>query len=265
MEKIACTVEILTWNSEKTLKKCLESVKDFDDIIILDGNSTDKTLEIAQRYGARIIKQIETDEKNVRIEHFGEVRNKGLKHAKHDWFLYVDSDEYLSDEVVKEIGSIVAKADNNKYFAYNIPRLSVFKGRILDKLRPVYQVRFFNLKAVEGFIKRVHERINIKQGYEVGVLKNPEYVPLEDIESLKKKWDWYIDLQMQDTKKVSLKLLLTKTWANLYKFTAYWVKYVLSLVRRSGSSMPFLYEYYNALYHLKIIWRYFKIFIKINT
>ena len=62
MEKIACTVEILTWNSEKTLKACLESVKDFDDIIILDGNSTDKTLEIANNYRARIIKQVKTEE-----------------------------------------------------------------------------------------------------------------------------------------------------------------------------------------------------------
>ena len=48
---------MLTYNSEKTLRRALESVKDFDDIILCDGDSTDQTHAIAAEYGARVVRQ----------------------------------------------------------------------------------------------------------------------------------------------------------------------------------------------------------------
>src|SRR3989344_3362623 len=99
-EKIPCSVQVLTLNSGKTLEKCLESVKEFAEIIILDGNSTDNTVAIARRYTDKIYPQADTNEKNVRITDFALVRNRGLKLASYDWFLFIDSDEYLSHEAV---------------------------------------------------------------------------------------------------------------------------------------------------------------------
>jgi glycosyltransferase involved in cell wall biosynthesis len=52
MEKIRCSVGILTYNSGKNLRRALESVKNFSNIIIADGGSTDDTLQIAAEYGA---------------------------------------------------------------------------------------------------------------------------------------------------------------------------------------------------------------------
>ena len=54
---IKATVGILTFNSEKYLEECLDSVKNFKEIIILDGNSTDKTLLIAKKFKCKIFKQ----------------------------------------------------------------------------------------------------------------------------------------------------------------------------------------------------------------
>lgn len=260
MKKIPASVEILTCNSAATLEQCLQSVKDFDDIIVLDGNSTDTTKDIAKRYGVRIIPQVDTDKKNVRIEHFSEVRNKGIKLAQYEWFLYVDSDEYLSPEVVGEIREIVAKEKENTYFIYQMPRQHVLNGKVVAKIRPSFQVRFFYLPAVEGFIKRVHERIQPKVGYEIGRLQYSEYVPLESLDELKQKWSRYIDMQLADLT-ITPRVLFLKTRANLVKFIKYWVKYLIVLVTNPGQRLPFWYEFHNTNYHLKIIWRLWKKFL----
>ena len=107
MRKIPCSIPILTLNSEKHLKQCLESVKDFDDAFLVDGNSTDKTLEIAKEFGVKVYKQVETDEPNVKIKNFTEVRIKAFNLTKYDWYLDLDSDEYLSENLVKKIREII--------------------------------------------------------------------------------------------------------------------------------------------------------------
>ena len=66
-KKIPCSVQVLTLNSAKTLAKCLASIKDFAEIIVLDGNSVDSTLAIAKQYTDKIYPQSNTNEKNVRI------------------------------------------------------------------------------------------------------------------------------------------------------------------------------------------------------
>ena len=67
-EKIPCSVSILTLNSANGLRACLESLKDFGEIIICDGNSTDDTRDIARSFGAKVIKQYDTDEPETRCD-----------------------------------------------------------------------------------------------------------------------------------------------------------------------------------------------------
>ena len=57
-ERINATVGILTFNSGKVLRRALESVSDFDDILLCDGGSTDDTLEIARAVGARVMQSL---------------------------------------------------------------------------------------------------------------------------------------------------------------------------------------------------------------
>lgn len=263
-EKIPCSVQVLTLNSGKTLERCLESVQDFAEIIILDGNSTDNTLDIARRYTDKIYPQSDSHEQNVRITDFAAARNRGLKLVSYDWFLFIDSDEYLSQEGAQEIHNIVARGKDNEYFVYNLPRKPVINGKPLDQLHTSHQIRFFYLGVVEGFTKRVHERIVIKDGYAIGALAHPEYVPIEDIGVLKEKWSGYINMQLQGIT-VTPKILFLKTRANFKKFLAYWAKYVITLVRNPGSRLPFWYEYHNAAYHLKIIWRLWKLYLTQKT
>lgn len=256
-EKIPCSVQVLTLNSAKTLEKCLESINDFAEIIVLDGNSTDNTIAIAERYTDKIYPQSGSNEKNIRITDFAAVRNQGLKRASYDWFLFIDSDEYLSREAVREIRAIVARGNGNAHFVYNLPRQYVLNGEAVASLRPTYQVRFFYVPAVTPFSKRVHERVNPKEGYSIGTLKHPEFVPLEDIKTLRLKWAYYLDIEQDKMKDITLRRFLIKTEANVIKCSKYLVKGILNKITHPRTSMPFAYEFYNAMYHLQIIQRLF--------
>jgi glycosyltransferase involved in cell wall biosynthesis len=90
-------VGILTLNSEQGLSACLDSLKDFAEVIVCDGNSTDRTREIAEAAGARVIRQYETDTPNTPcIKDKATVRQKNMEAATHDWYFYMDADDTLS-------------------------------------------------------------------------------------------------------------------------------------------------------------------------
>lgn len=88
-------------NEEKTLSRCLESVKFLvDEIVIVDTGSTDKTVEVAEGYGAKILHKAWTD-------NFAEARNYAIKHATSDWILQLDADEELVRSSASELIEIV--------------------------------------------------------------------------------------------------------------------------------------------------------------
>src|SRR5947199_8820660 len=89
------TAIIIAKNAEDLIGDCLKSVSFCDEIIVVDGGSTDKTNEIAKKFGTKIVK----GESN----NFAEQRNIGLKHAKGEWVLYIDTDERVSASLRENI------------------------------------------------------------------------------------------------------------------------------------------------------------------
>ena len=249
--KILCSTQILTRNSEATLERCLESVKNFDDIIILDGNSKDRTLEIARRYGARVFKQYDTDEPLAQITDFAEVRNRGLWLARHDWFMYIDSDEYLSSEAVEEIRAIV-KSPSPSAGAFWQPRKYVLDGKVIDcaTTYPNQQIRFFHRRYAEGFIKPIHERIKLKAGVVAGTLRGFEYVPRGSVEELDLRWARYIEKELQMYVNVSRKKKLKAALRQVGVFGFYILRYVRNLFFCRGTRMPLAYEWAQHKYLL---------------
>lgn len=87
-------------NEEKLLPECLKSAKDFvDEIVIVDTGSTDKTIEIARQYNAKIYEHLWEN-------NFSKHRNQSISYATSDWILYLDADE----ELIPPSGEIVRKA-----------------------------------------------------------------------------------------------------------------------------------------------------------
>ncbi len=179
--KIPATVGILTFNSGATLRRALESVKDFEDIVLCDGGSTDDTLEIARAFGARVITQdAQFKNPNGTLKNFGGVRQQLLDAAKYDWFLYIDSDESVPEGLREEVQAIVSKEYKaGDPLVYRVPIGIMHNGRFLkySSSYPGYQHRFFNKKSGAHFIKPVHERIEFdRKNVPIGTLKNPWYV-----------------------------------------------------------------------------------------
>ena len=98
------SVIILTKNEEDDLPRCLESLRWCDDVHVVDSGSTDKTVEIAQKYGAKIHLNP--------FKSFGVQRNWALDHSapKHPWILFLDADEVANEEFTKAMTKAVREA-----------------------------------------------------------------------------------------------------------------------------------------------------------
>jgi glycosyltransferase involved in cell wall biosynthesis len=119
-EKIPLSVAIITKDEEKRLPECLKSVSFADDIVVVvDSRSTDRTLEIAERFGCRVfIEDWKGD---------GPQKNSAIDKCKHEWILIVDADERIPEETAREIKQIISDPKNAD--AYSFPRRNYFHGR----------------------------------------------------------------------------------------------------------------------------------------
>lgn len=172
MKKIPATVMVLTHNSASTLVRALSSVKDFGELLVVDGGSTDETLSIAEAAGATILRQPPPFLKDGKIIDFAGVRNFGLKHAKYDWVLWLDSDEAASSGLVTEIKETLEQ--DCPPGAFKIPAGIVLDGRNIkySSNYPGYQVRFFH-RAAGTFKKPIHERFVVSEQYPLREFAHP--------------------------------------------------------------------------------------------
>jgi len=126
MARMTLSVVLATHNEEENLPGCLDSVRNLaDEIIIVDGSSMDRTVEIAKKYGAKI--KITTNKPNFHIN-----KQMAIDMATGDWILQLDADEKVSPELVQEIKSEIRnpKSEINGYW---MPRKNWFLGRFLMK------------------------------------------------------------------------------------------------------------------------------------
>lgn len=181
------SVVLATYNEERNLRDCLESVKDLaDEIIIVDGSSTDRTVEIAKEYGAKV--KITT---NKAIFHVN--KQMAIDMATRDWVLQLDADERVTPELRKEIRSVVSR--QSLVVGYWVPRKNWFLGRFLTKggQYPDYTLRLY--KRGEGRLpqKDVHEQAVVEG--EIGYLSSPFlHFPYKSFSDYFFKWNRYNDL-----------------------------------------------------------------------
>jgi glycosyltransferase involved in cell wall biosynthesis len=159
------SVVLATFNEEKNIEACLRSVQGIaDEIVIVDGGSSDKTREIAKEYDATVITTT-----NPPIFHIN--KQKAIDAATKDWILQLDADERLDDELKMEIKDKINKKSD--IVGYWLPRKNLFLGRFLKKggQYPDYTLRLY--KKGKGYLpqKSVHEQAVVEGKTEF--LKNP--------------------------------------------------------------------------------------------
>ncbi|EGY28684.1 Glycosyltransferase [Candidatus Regiella insecticola 5.15] len=120
--KKSLSVIILTKNEASLLADCLLSVVWADEIIIVDSGSTDETLSIAQRYGAKIYTHTDW-------QGFGKQRNIAQQYAKGEYLLMVDADERISPLLKNAIEAVLMAPDDNA--VYSCSRRNLFLGRFM--------------------------------------------------------------------------------------------------------------------------------------
>lgn len=124
------SVVLATYNEEKNLPTCLASVKNFaDEIIVVDGSSTDKTREIAKSFGARVIKT--TNKKNFHIN-----KQMAMDRARGQLVLQLDADEAVDDDLIQFIENIEQQVLDKKPLpavAWYVKRKNLFLGHWFKK------------------------------------------------------------------------------------------------------------------------------------
>lgn len=174
---IKLSVIIITLNEEEYIERCIDSVRSIaDEILVVDSNSTDKTVEISQRLGARIILQ----------EFLGHVEQKNFatEQAKFDWVLSIDADEVLSDELLTNIKS-VKNAPQHDFYHYN--RLNNYCGTWIKHgaWYPDRKIRLYNRTTGSWKGENPHDRwlpytTNQKTGFLKGDLLHYSYSSISD-------------------------------------------------------------------------------------
>ncbi len=162
-KKIHLSVALAVFNEEKNLSACLDSVKDWvDEIVVVDGGSTDKTVEIAQKYKARVIKT-----SNPPMFHLN--KQKAIDACKCEWVLQLDADEQVSIELKEEILQTLPSTEANGFW---LPRKNFFLGNFLEKggQYPDYTLRLYRNSKGKLPCKSVHEQAVVEG--RVGFLKS---------------------------------------------------------------------------------------------
>lgn len=178
------SVVLATFNEEANIRRCLESVLDIsEEIIIVDGTSTDRTVEISISLGAKV-----TVTENLANFHIN--KQIAIDMATKDWVLQLDADEIVSEALAREIKEILESP--RKENGFWIPRKNFFLGRFLMKggQYPDYTVRLY--KNGKGRLpqKDVHEQAVVEG--KVGHLKNPLiHYPYKSFSDYIEKWSRY--------------------------------------------------------------------------
>lgn len=149
--KISAT--IITYNEERNLPRAIESLRCCDEVLVVDSGSNDRTVELAEKMGARVIESPWPG--------YAKQKNLAAEHAAHDWILSIDADESLSEALEGEIWQL--KKNGPHYDAYTMPRLARYLGRWIHHSGwyPDRKVRLYHRAHATWVGEFVHESVRV--------------------------------------------------------------------------------------------------------
>ncbi|MCJ7563269.1 MAG: glycosyltransferase family 2 protein [Candidatus Aminicenantes bacterium] len=160
---IRLSVVIAARNEERNIRRCLESVKWADEIIVIDDMSTDRTFEIARLFTENVFSRESQGD-------FHRNKNFGLSKASGEWILSLDADEVIPPELAQEINQTI---ESSLLLGYDINRKNFFLGKWIKGCGwwPDYILRLFR-KGVTCWPLAIHDVPQIEDKKRVGFLKN---------------------------------------------------------------------------------------------
>ncbi len=198
--KISAT--LITLNEQGNVARAIESLRCCDEILVLDCGSSDQTVQIAARLGARVV--------DSPWQGYSRQKNLAAEKAEHDWILSVDADEALSEALEAEIWQL--KKSGPACDAYTMPRLAQYMGRWIlhSGWYPDRKVRLYDRRKARWVGDFVHESVEV-QGT-VGHLKcNLLHFTCDSLTEHLRTMDRYTTLAAQELASSRRKI----TWRDL--------------------------------------------------
>jgi glycosyltransferase involved in cell wall biosynthesis len=197
------SIVIITFNEAQRIAHCVEKARLIsDDIVVVDGGSTDNTLEIARSLECTVLQE--------RWDGYGSNKNKGISKAKHDWILSMDTDEVADKNLIGALNTINF---SDPYIVYDIP-FKVYLGAKLIRFGSFgneHHIRVFNRNTVKWAEVPVHETLILPSKIEIKRLKgHMHHYAIEDGEEYKRKMLRYALLNAQKYNKAGKKPTLIK-------------------------------------------------------
>lgn len=185
------SVLILAKNEELNIKECIESCTFANEVIVIDDNSDDKTKEIAESLGAKVINRSMNGD-------WGGQQTFAIKQANNEWIFFIDADERCTAELCKEINNVVASGEK---YGYWVRRINHFKHKKVEHgpLSPDWVCRLMPKEGsyVEGF---VHPKI-VHQYKDKKLTKDMLHYTYETWDQYLRKMNQYSTLAAEKNKK----------------------------------------------------------------
>jgi len=234
---------IITQDEQKNVARAIESLRCCDEIVVLDSGSTDRTVEIAAKLGARV--------EEAAWRGYAGQKNLAAEKASHDWILSIDADEALSEALEAEIWQI--KKNGPRYDAYTMPRMAQYLGRWIlhSGWYPDRKVRLYDRRKATWVGDFVHESVRVDG--RVGHLDcNLLHFTCDSLSEHLKRLDHYTTLAAEELVSRGCKvswndLVLDPAWAFL---RSYFVKAGF-LDGLEGLTIAFMAAFYNFVKYAK--------------
>jgi glycosyltransferase involved in cell wall biosynthesis len=207
--KISAT--IITLNEERNIARAIESIRCADEIVVVDSGSTDRTCQIAEQLGARVVHEP--------WRGYAAQKNLASQHASHDWILSVDADEAITEELEAEI--LALRQTEPEVAGYSMPRLTQYLGRWIlhSGWYPDRKIRLFHRERAEWQGGFVHE--SVQANGPVGYLQgNLQHFTCDSLSQHLRTLDGYTTLAAQELRARNARvparrLLLDPAWTFL--------------------------------------------------
>ncbi|EFB5390796.1 glycosyltransferase family 2 protein [Campylobacter coli] len=248
LEKIS--VIIIVKNAQNTLFECLNSLKEFGEIILLNNESTDDTLKIAKEFQKDFTHLYIYESKFIG---FGALKNLALSHAKNEWILNIDADEILENEAKEELKKLEFKEQN----ILALTRKNLYKGEWIKACGwwPDYVLRIFNKNFTRFNDNLVHESLILPSNAKKIYLKNGlKHYACNGIESMIYKMNLYTSFsakeKLKQGKKASVFGATLRFWLTFVKdyFFRGGIKYgykgfIIALLNANGAFFRYMKLY----------------------
>lgn len=243
------SVVVVTLNEAVKLEKCLESVKDLaDELVVVDLESEDNVKQIAEKFGAKLVV-------HQKVSYVEKVRNFSIQQCRGEWVLILDPDEKIPKQLTKKLKEVV---EQDQFVAVNIPRKNIFFGSWIAHTNfwPDRHIRFFK-KANINWPDRIHTYPEIK-GQILELPADPDWAIIHY------GYDSYLDFIKRQLRYSTVEArnrlaagekfsLIQLVWRPLREFLARYIKHQGYLDGFNGIFLVFCLMFYQILVEIKML------------